>query len=134
MPPLIFAAFLVVHGAIHLSYLSPRPAATATGPAWPFRLDRSGILSPLGVSPELLRLIGLALSAVTFAAFTLAALSVVGLIPTSLWAPAIALGAGSSLALLVLFFHAWLSLGLAIDVVLLAAVFVAGWSPAALPA
>ena len=131
MPPLIIAAFLLIHGAIHLSYLSPRPAATAGGPAWPFTLERSWILSRFGVSPELLRMLGLALSAVTFAAFVLAALSVVGLIPSSLWAPAVALGAGSSLALLVLFFHPWLVLGLAIDAVLLTAVVIADWAPGA---
>ena len=123
VPPLIIAAFLLIHGAIHLSYLWPRPPATATGPAWPFTLERSWLLSRVGVPPELLRMLGLALSAVTFAAFVLAAISIVGLLPTSLWAPAVALGAGSSLALLVLYFHPWLVLGMAIDAVLLVATF-----------
>jgi hypothetical protein len=35
----------------------------------------------------------------------------------------VALGAGSSLALLVLYFHPWLVLGMAIDAVLLVATF-----------
>jgi hypothetical protein len=131
MPTLIIAAFLFIHGAIHLSFLSPRPPATAGGPSWPFALERSWILSRLGVSPDLLRVLGLALSAATFAAFTLAALGVIGLLPAGVWPAAVATGAGSSLALLVLFFHPWLVLGLIIDAALLAAVFIADWSPAA---
>jgi hypothetical protein len=38
-------------------------------------------------------------------------------------------GAGASLAMLVLFFHPWLALGLAIDAVLLWAVLANGWRP-----
>ncbi|HET8784335.1 MAG TPA: hypothetical protein VFM38_01780 [Candidatus Limnocylindrales bacterium] len=133
MPPLIVAAFLFVHGAIHLSYLSPRPPATATGPAWPFVLGRSWILSRFGVPPGRLRIMGLALSAVTFAAFTLAALAVIGVLPAGLWLSAVAMGAGSSLALLVLFFHPWLVLGVAIDVLLLVAIFIGDWSAVTLP-
>ena len=133
MPPLIVAAFLFVHGAIHLSYFSPQPPATASGPAWPFVLGRSWILSRFGVPPGRLRIMGLALSAVTFAAFTLAALAVIGVLPAGLWLSAVAMGAGSSLALLVLFFHPWLVLGVAIDVVLLVAIFIGDWSAVTLP-
>ena len=70
---LLLALFLVAHGAIHLSFLAPRPPVTADGPPWPFVLDRSWVLSPRGVRPELTRILGLALAAVTFAAFVLAA-------------------------------------------------------------
>jgi hypothetical protein len=121
VPTLILAAFVFIHGAIHLSYLAPRPPATAGGPPWPFTLDRSWILSRFDVSPELMRVLGLALTAATFAALTLAAMSIGGLIPNELLPPALAIGAGTSLALLLLFFHPWLVLGLVIDVGLLAA-------------
>lgn len=43
-------------------------------------------------------------------------------------------GAGPSLAVLLLFFHPWLSLGVDIDLVLLWAVIAAGWSPVAVAA
>jgi glucan phosphoethanolaminetransferase (alkaline phosphatase superfamily) len=88
------------------------------------------LLSPIGVSAELIRPIGLTLVAVTMAAFALAALASFGILPTGAWAATVALGAGSSIALLVLFFHPWLVLGLAIDAVLLWAVIGARWVPA----
>ena len=128
MPSLIVALFVFIHGAIHLCYLAPRPPATADGPIWPFTLDRSWVLSRADTPAEV-RLIGLALTSVTFATFTLAAMSIAGVVPASLAAVALVLGAGSSIALLVLFFHPWLMLGLVIDITLLLAVTVAEWSP-----
>jgi hypothetical protein len=129
----LIAAFLFAHGAIHISYLAPRPRATAEGPAWPFTLERSGILTPAGVGSDVIRTVGSALVVVTLAAFTLAAACVLGLAPATLW-PAVAAGAGSSIALLLLFFHPWLVLGLLIDLGLLAIAFLSRWSPAALGA
>jgi hypothetical protein len=129
IPRLLFAGFLLAHGAIHASFLSPRPPATAGGPAWPFELARSWVLTPLGVQPETARLLGMALVAATVGAFALAALAATGPLPAELWGPTTAVGAVASLALLVLFFHPWLVLGLAIDLGLLWAVFVASWTP-----
>jgi hypothetical protein len=128
---LLLAGFLLAHGAIHLSFLSPRPPATAGGPAWPFEIAHSWLLSPMGASAEVIRPIGLGLVAVTMGAFALAALSVFGVLPAAAWGVTVALGAGASIALLVLFFHPWLVLGLVIDAVLLWAVIVAHWVPAA---
>ncbi|HKG57915.1 MAG TPA: hypothetical protein VKA85_11760 [Candidatus Limnocylindrales bacterium] len=127
---LVIAGFLLAHGAIHTGFLSPRPAATAGGPEWPFDLARSWLLSPLGVDAELIRVLGGALVAVTFAAFALAALAAIGVAPEVAWAPAIVAGAVASLAVLVLFFHPWLVLGVAIDVALVWAALVARWAPA----
>jgi hypothetical protein len=126
---LLLAVFLFAHGAIHLTYLSPRPPATASGPSWPFALDRSWALSPLGVEPRVLRVIGIALAVVTLAAFTLAAASALGVVPQALWTSAVALGAAASLGLLVIFFHPWLILGVAIDLALLGATLIARWTP-----
>ena len=129
MPTLILATLIFIHGAIHLSYLAPRPPATAGGPTWPFVLDRSWLLSRLDVPPEVLRLLGLALTAVTFASFALAALAIAGMLPPSIAGAAVVLGAGSSLALLTLFFQPWLGLGLVIDAVLLWAAAGSVWTP-----
>lgn len=129
IPRLLIAALLLAHGAIHASFVSPRPPATPGGPLWPFELARSWILAPLGIQAETTRLLGTALVVATIGAFALAALATTGLLPADLWAPASAAGAISSLALLVLFFHPWLVLGLAIDLGLLWAVLVAGWTP-----
>ncbi len=128
----LLAAFVFAHGAIHVSYLAPRPQATADGPAWPFTLGRSGILSLIGSGSDLTRTVGTVLVVATLAAFTLAAACVLGLAPAALWPAAVAAGAGSSIALLLLFFHPWLVLGLLIDVGFLAIVFMSRWSPYAL--
>ena len=73
----------------------------------------------------------MALVAVTIAGFALAALSVLGILPVSMWLPAIAVGAASSIGLLIAFFHPWLVLGIGIDLVLLWASVVVDWTPAA---
>ena len=131
---LLLGAFVIAHGAIHASYLTPRPPATPQGPAWPFTLERSWILTPIGIGPGVTRLLGSVLAVATFAAFTLAAASVVGLVSADLWSAAAGFGAASSIVLLALFFHPWLVLGLLIDMGLLALVLIGRWSPEALGA
>jgi hypothetical protein len=133
LPRLVIAALLLAHGAIHASFLSPRPPAPAGGPPWPFELARSWVLTPLGIQPATIRLLGIALVVATIAAFALASLATIGWLPADLWGPVSAAAAIASLALLVLFFHPWLVLGLAIDLGLLWAVLVAGWTPQAPP-
>jgi len=128
-PRLLLVAFLLCHAAIHASFLAPRPPATAGGPSWPFELGRSWILTPLGLQPDLTRVLGMALVAATIGGFALAAIAALGLLPSGLWPPAAAVGAIASVALLLLFFHPWLVLGIAIDLGLLWAVLVADWMP-----
>ena len=123
------AAFLFAHAAIHGGFVSPRPPATAGGPAWPFELGRSWILGPLGVDAEVGRVLGMALVAGTTGGFALAALAGLGLAPTGIWPAAVAIGAIASIGVLALFFHPWLVLGVGIDLVLIWAVLVAGWVP-----
>jgi hypothetical protein len=123
------AGLLLGHALIHLGYLSPRPQATAGGPPWPFELGRSSLLAPLGFGADAGRLIGVALVVLTIAGFVLAALATVGILPTQLWPAAVAFGAVASLGVLVVFFHPWLLLGVAIDLVLLWAALAPGWSP-----
>ena len=125
---LALAGFLVAHGAIHLGFVN-RPPATADGPAWPFTLERSWLLDRLGVGPEAARALGLALVAVTIGSFALAAVATLGVLPASLWTVTVVLGAVASLAMLLVWFHPWLVLGIAIDVILLWAALV-GRTPA----
>jgi hypothetical protein len=133
MHPALVALFLVAHAAIHLSYLAPRPMATAAGPAWPFDLRRSWILTPLGAPDAATRALGLALVALTMAGLLLAASVVLGLAPAGLWVPAITIGALASMGLLVLFFHPWLVVGVVVDVFLLFVVLAGGWRPDTTP-
>ncbi len=129
---LLLAAFLVAHGLVHLLFFSPPPPATEGGPSWPFALDRSWVLTPLGMSADATRILGIALVALTIAGFALAAIVAIGILPSSLWVPAVVIGAVASLAVLGLFYRPWLTLGVAIDVILLWAVLVQSWTPASL--
>ena len=128
---LALAGFLLAHAGIHAGFLS-RPPATAGGPAWPFELCRSWLLGPLGLSADVTRMLGLALFAATAGGLALAALAAIGLLPEALWAPTATVGAVASIALLLVFFHPWLVLGVAIDLALLWAVLIASWSPASM--
>jgi hypothetical protein len=135
IPPLIVAVFLVAHGLIHASFVSPRPPATAGGPQWPFDLSQSWALSPLGLEAGASRVIGMVLLAVVLGGFVVAGLSVAGIAPASVFVGAVAVGAVASIVMLALFFHPWLVLGVVIDVVLLWATLAASWRPgqAAIP-
>jgi len=125
---LLLAAVLVAHGAIHIGFVSPRPPATADGPAWPFATERSWLTRGHHVQPRSARLLALALVPLTIAGFALAAVAAIGVVP-ALWATAIAIGSSASLVLLIAFFHPWLVIGIGIDAALLWATFVAGWTP-----
>ena len=118
MPAAVIAAFLVGHGLIHGAYLAARPPATASGPAWPFDLGRSWLLTRLGVPARWLRGVGMALVVLTVAGFAAAALAALGFTP-ELWSAGIVVGAVASLSTLIVYFHPWLTLGIVIDVALL---------------
>jgi hypothetical protein len=126
---IILMGVLLAHAAIHLLFLSPHPAIAAGGGPWPFEIGRSWALSPMGAGTDALRMVGIALIAVIFAGYALAGLSMFKLVPGGLWAPAIAIGSLASIALLGLFFHRYLVLGVGIDVVLLFVALISRWTP-----
>ncbi|HET6379997.1 MAG TPA: hypothetical protein VFH63_03050 [candidate division Zixibacteria bacterium] len=126
---LLVAGFLLAHAAIHIGFVSPRPPATAGGPPWPFTLDHSWLLSPLGMGPDALRLMGLALFAVLLGGYAVAAIAAIGWLPSGAWVAGVVIGSAASLALLLAFFHPWLVLGVLIDLVLIWAVLAADWVP-----
>jgi hypothetical protein len=126
LPRLLLAVFLLAHAAIHTGFIAPRPA---TGPQWPFELSRSWALNALGVDGEPARLIGKALVAATIGGFGLASLAALGVMPAAIWPGAAAVGAIASISVLLLFFHPWLVLGVAIDLLLLWALLVVRWAP-----
>lgn len=126
---LLLAGLLLAHAAIHAGFLAPRPPVTAGGPPWPFQLDRSWALDRFGVDAGTRRVLALTLVAVTLVGFGLAALTAVQLAPAALWVPAATIGSIGSIALLGVFFHPWLILGLAIDVAILIAVRALDWTP-----
>lgn len=129
LPRLLFAGFLVAHALIHLAYVAPRPQIAATEPAWPFETGRSWILDRLDPGRVARRPLGIALVAVTIAGFCLAALAILGVVPSALASDGLMVGASGSLALLLVFFHPWLVLGIAIDVAVMGLVLIARWTP-----
>jgi len=126
---LLFAGFLLAHAAVHLFFFAPKPAPVAGGPTWPFELGHSWALSSLGLAPDMLRVLGIALIAVMIGAYALAALALFGIGPTGLWVPAAAAGTLASLALLALWYMPWLTIGVAIDLVVLWVVLISSWVP-----
>ena len=127
---LVIGAFLVGHALIHLSFLSPAPPRTAGGPEWPFEFARSWMVTGLNLDPEAARTIGTALAVATAILLVGAGLATNGwLVPQGWWSGLVISGAIASLATLLLFFHPWLVLGVAIDLVLLWSVLVSGWLP-----
>lgn len=119
------AGFLILHGLIHLSYLTPRP----DDPKYPFRPEGSWFASAFGLSPASAKAIAGALAGIAVAASVLAGIGL--LASADLWKPAAVVGAVASFVVLALTFHPWLTLGVLIDVVVVASVVSAHW-PAAL--
>jgi sterol desaturase/sphingolipid hydroxylase (fatty acid hydroxylase superfamily) len=129
IPRLVIAGFLLGHALIHGGFISRRPPGAPGAPPWPFDLGHSWLLDRLGAGPGANRLVGSALVAATIGGFALGALATLGIVPAVLWPAGVAIGAVASLGVLVLFFHPWLLLGVAIDVLLLWAALGAGWNP-----
>ena len=126
---LLVAGLLLAHAAIHAGFVSRRPPARPGSPPWPFDLGRSWLLARLGLPAGAMRILGFALVAVTIGGYALAALATLGILPAGAWGTTVAVGSIASLALLVVGFHPWLVVGIAIDVLLLWVVLVAAWTP-----
>ena len=118
---LALATFYVLHGAIHAGYVSTRPAPTPGAPQWPFDLDRSWVLTPLGASATTTRALGRALLAVVLAGYLTGSLATLRVLPRAAAEPSIVVGSSASLVLLALYFHRYVSVGVAIDLALLCA-------------
>jgi hypothetical protein len=116
-------------------YVMPHPAAqpaSAGATEWAFPpLDRSWLLSPIGTPAAASLLLGRLLVAATVLLYTLAALATIPLlVPAGLWAALVISGTVGSAALMLVFFHRNLVIGLAIDVVLMWVAVAVIWSPA----
>ena len=121
MKTLLIGLFLIGHGLIHASYLTPKP----DDPKYPFDFTKSWFANILG---SFAKPVGITLATLAIFAFVLAGLGVLGFPGLAeIWRLLLGVGAISSLLLLILFWHSWLVLGLIIDTVLLYGVFVQKW-------
>jgi len=113
--------FLIAHGLIHASYASPAPPQKPGAPEWPFVLTRSWLLTPLGFDARATRMIGAALWILTVIGYALAGLGFLGApVLQTLWQPLTIAASITSLGLLALFWRVWLTLGIVIDLALIA--------------
>ena len=128
---IVLVLFLVAHGWVHMSLAQvpvPEPGALRTPflPAW-WReaVDPAWPASKLGLSPQVSRTLGWALWVLVVAGYTLAGAALL-LAPaqTAIWQGFAAGASVLSLALLALYWHPGLPVGVLIDLALLAAVFI----------
>lgn len=121
MTTFLIVAFLLVHGLLHLAVWLPKPAPQPDKPP-PFQPDHSALLTEAHVQqPTVHRLaIGLAVTAAVL--YGIAGLAVaIG----SDWAIPLAVLAGTvGLTIKLVFFHPWLSVGIALDVLVLTSALV----------
>lgn len=116
-------------------YFVPKPPADQTNLDWPFRLDRSWLLSGLGVSTQTIRVIGGVLALVVVIGFVVTG---IGLLANAGWWMAAGVGSAVvSLLLLGAYVQPLIILGLIIDLFLLSLILLEGgfygWVGAGLP-
>jgi hypothetical protein len=111
----------LAHGAIHLSWLAPRPEDDKS---YPFRW-RSVLL--LKASEPTLRVIGTALIVLQMLAYLVAALGLFGVpVLAGMWGAAAILGSVLSMMVMALLWHPWFVAGPFVNVAIVAVVLL-GW-------
>ena len=118
--------FLIAHGLIHASYGSPKPPE---GPvSWPFDLSHSWVLSPLGLGEAVTRPLGTVLWVGATLFTVMAGLGILGVPGLQQgWRGLAIAGAVASLLLLGIYFHYFLTLGVLINVAIIASLLWANW-------
>ena len=120
------ALFLIAHGLLHLTiYVAPRDPHQRL----PYDASRSWALQGLHVGTVPMHTAAVALSAAVATLYTCAGIALD--LQTSAAAGLVAAAAVTALVLKVLWFNTWLTLGVAIDLAILAAV-ATGWPPSLL--
>jgi hypothetical protein len=109
--------FLIAHGLVHLLYLAPRPE---DDDRYPFVPEDRWSARLLGLQPRAAKAIAGGLAVIVAATLSIAGIAVIA--DASMWEPAAVVGAALSLATLLILFHRWLTIGVAIDVAILASV------------
>src|SRR5688572_12506096 len=116
----LLGLFLIAHGLVHAAvWLTPNGGPGPSDPA------HSWALGGLGLGDVAARVLSMALAMEETAGFVLVG---IGLLPRRWWSrPEAAVVAAAGLGLIVLFFDPWLSVGLAIEIAILAALLTARW-------
>lgn len=119
---ILIGLFLIAHGLIHASYLTPKP----NDPNYPFSFTKSWLANILGSASVP---VGTTLALLVVGCFALAGLGILG-VPglDGSWKLFTSMGAVLSSLLLILFWHPWLVLGLVINAVLLYGIYQLKWN------
>ncbi|TDB37912.1 MAG: hypothetical protein D9V44_07640 [Actinobacteria bacterium] len=121
MATIAFGVFLLMHGVIHLGWITPKPADLN----YPFVTSGSKLL-PF-IPEKVLGPLAAVLVVLIVVSFTLAALGMFGVpVLAQIWRLPATVGAVLSLIMCVVFWHPWFIMGPLLDVAILAAV-VMGW-------
>lgn len=121
MTAFLVAGLLVVHGLLHLAVWLPKPAPEPGKPP-PFEPDHSAVLTKEHVAQRTVHRLAIWLAATAAVLYGVAGVAVA--VGTS-WAVPLAVLAGTvGLAIKLLFFHPWLSVGIALDVLVLSSALV----------
>ncbi|MBC8506648.1 MAG: hypothetical protein ISR58_12745 [Anaerolineales bacterium] len=121
------AIFIIAHGLVHsILAVAPNPADPNAKPGAFFTvLDRSWLLPQLGLNAATIHWIGIILVVFSTLGFILAGLGIFGIAGLSvIWRIVAIISAGTSLLLLVTFWHPWLLVGVLIDIGTLGALIV----------
>lgn len=121
MAAIAFGVFLLLHGVIHLGWVTPKPA----DPNYPFVTSSSRLL-PF-IPEKVLGPLAAVLVTLIVVSFTLAALGMFGVpVLSQIWRLPATIGAVLSIVMCVVFWHPWFIMGPVLDVAILVAV-VMGW-------
>ncbi|MFC1997040.1 hypothetical protein ACFLXI_05465 [Chloroflexota bacterium] len=130
---IILGLFIIAHGLVHaILAVAPNPADPDAKPGAFFTaVERSWLLPQLGLSASAVQWVGFILVVLSTLGFVLAGLGIFGVAGLSaIWRTVAIISSCVSLTLLVLFWHAWLPVGVLIDIAILVALIWADWPPA----
>jgi hypothetical protein len=116
MMRLILGGLLIAHGIVHAALWLPQAVGAPLPEGAPFDTGRSWLVSSF--SEQGARVAGGALAAAVAAAMAVAGVAYIA--DQGWWWWAAVAGAGGSLVLIALYWNVWLSLGVLIDVAILA--------------
>lgn len=118
MTTVLVVGFLVLHGLLHLAVWLPKPAPDPAKPP-PFEPDHSAVLTAVHLPVRSVHALAIGLAAGSCGAYLLAAVAVA---LGASWAAGLAVAAALlGLVLKGLYFHPWLSVGVLIDLGVVAA-------------
>lgn len=119
----VYGLFLIAHGLIHYSFISPQPEQKPGAPAWPFDITKSWLLGA-GLSPEALKAIGITLTLVSTIGFIASGLGWLGVpILKGLWVPITVVSSVASFLLVAVFWNNWFVMAPIINAVILYLIF-----------